>query len=297
MLSPGASALDRPAKAKPARFVPHWGGSKKTAASAYHHQVLSSTTLSMKTTYLSPKNQLLPKTFANKPLLPPPLAPPRFAGEKPATTTSAAANKENQEDQEMAVPPPSRTGADHIERTAPNTEEAPPRRSPRKNAYEVLQSKIAGGSDDNKKASKKVVKKRPQVAQKSQAKAPTVKQTLVYETVGPDKVVKTAVKRTHKEQQGVLFSDDEVCEDDSSKAKKAKEGAESVKGQPQEAEAGEKKKRPPKVYANRTLTSFSKSPTKQKRQLTNKKTAAVKAWETLQTSHFDDIDDVDLTFA
>ena len=26
-------------------------------------------------------------------------------------------------------------------------------------------------------------------------------------------------------------------------------------------------------------------------------TAAVKAWETLQTSHFDDIDDVDLTFA
>ena len=72
----------------------------------------------------------------------------------------------------------------------------------------------------------------------------------------------------------VLFSDDEVYEDDSSKAKKAKEGAESVKGQPQEAEAGEKKKRPPKVYANRTLTSFSKSPTKQKRQLTNKKVSA-----------------------
>ena len=84
---------------------------------------------------------------------------------------------------------------------APNTEEAPPRRSPRKNAYEVLQSKNAGGSDGNKKASKKVVKKRPQVAQKSQAKAPTVKQTLVYETVGPDKVVKTAVKRTHEEQR------------------------------------------------------------------------------------------------
>ena len=86
---------------------------------------------------------------------------------------------------------------------APNTEEeeAPPRRSPRKNAYEVLQSKNAGGSDGNKKATKKVVKKRPQVAQKSQAKAPTVKQTLVYETVGPDKVVKTSVKRTHKEQQ------------------------------------------------------------------------------------------------
>ena len=58
--------------------------------------------------------QLLPKTFANKPLLPPPPGRPRFVGERSATTTSAAANKENQEDQEMVVPLPPRTGADHV---------------------------------------------------------------------------------------------------------------------------------------------------------------------------------------
>ena len=48
------------------------------------------------------------------------------------------------------------------------------------------------------------------------------------------------------------------------------------------------------IYMARLLVSFQRF---FKTPLLPFQTAAVKAWETLQTSHFDDIDDVDLTFA
>ena len=67
---------------------------------------------------------------------------------------------------------------------------------PMKNAYDVLQSnKSVGG--------KQGLGKRPKekVAKGQQPKSVKAKQTLVYETVGQDKVVKTAQKRPREEQR------------------------------------------------------------------------------------------------
>ena len=67
---------------------------------------------------------------------------------------------------------------------------------PMKNAYDVLQSnKSVGGN--------KGLGKRPKekVAKGLQPKSAKAKQTLVYETVGQDKVVKTAQKRPREEQR------------------------------------------------------------------------------------------------
>ena len=74
----------------------------------------------------------------------------------------------------------------------------------------------------------------------------------------------------------VLFSDDEVEEATKAAPKKKKEaeGGAAIKGQSQaesKANPEERKRRPPKVYANRTLNSFTTSPQKQRKHVTNKK--------------------------
>ena len=72
----------------------------------------------------------------------------------------------------------------------------------KKNAYEVLQQ-----TNKNNKVKKPVKRRGAGIHQPQPAAAKTAKQTLVYEAVGQNKVVKTAQKKKDDEQRSVFTSE------------------------------------------------------------------------------------------